>query len=124
MGSDGVLTIRISKRDVNDSAWIVVEVSDTGPGIPESLRTSIFEPFFTTKPKGSGLGLAICRGIVDAHRGTIRAESKSHEHGTTIIIELPTAPDEPLLAENRPWQLGPLNECPLLLPSLTVAVYV
>ena len=91
MGTSGELTIRLCKRDQHDRSWVVVEVSDTGPGIPEPLRTSIFEPFFTTKPTGSGLGLAICRGIADAHRGTIRADSRPNEPGTTIVVEFPYA---------------------------------
>ena len=49
-----------------------MEVSDTGPGIPEELLAKIFDPFVTTKPQGSGLGLAICRGIADAHRARLR----------------------------------------------------
>ncbi len=99
MGGHGQLRVRITKRELHSNAWIVVEVSDTGSGIPEPLRTSIFEPFFTTKPKGSGLGLAICRGIVDAHRGTIRAESRSDGPGTTIVVEFPSTSDDPLLAQ-------------------------
>jgi PAS domain S-box-containing protein len=99
MGGHGELRVRITKRELHSNAWIVVEVSDTGPGIPESLRTNIFEPFFTTKPKGSGLGLAICRGIADAHRGTIRAESRSHGPGTTIVVEFPSPSDHLLLAQ-------------------------
>jgi PAS domain S-box-containing protein len=99
MGGHGELRVRITKRELHSNAWIVVEVSDTGPGIPELLRTSIFEPFFTTKPKGSGLGLAICRGIADAHRGTIRAESRSDGPGTTIVVEFPSTSDDPLLVQ-------------------------
>jgi signal transduction histidine kinase len=59
--------------------------------MPESVRSHIFEPFYTTKPTGSGLGLAICRSIVDAHRGSIRAENNRTHRGTTIIVELPAA---------------------------------
>ncbi len=99
MGGHGELSVRVSKRELHSNAWIVVEVSDTGPGIPESLRTNIFEPFFTTKPKGSGLGLAICRGIADAHLGTIRAESRSAGPGTTIVVEFPSPSDHLLLAQ-------------------------
>jgi signal transduction histidine kinase len=68
---------------------IVVDVSDTGPGISDAVAANIFDPFFTTKAQGSGLGLTICRGITDAHRGTIRAEKNSDGPGTTIIVELP-----------------------------------
>jgi len=67
-----------------------LEVADTGPGIPAELRTRIFEPFFTTKAPGhgTGLGLALCRGIIEAHGGTIQMESRPG-HGTVFRIELP-----------------------------------
>ena len=91
MGSDGEITVRITRRSAQETTWLVAEVCDTGAGIPEAIRINIFNPFFTTKPRGSGLGLAICRGIVDAHRGTIRAEARSDRHGTMIIVEFPSA---------------------------------
>jgi PAS domain S-box-containing protein len=91
MGHGGELTIRIARTLSSGSAWILVEVSDTGPGMPDSVKSHVFDPFFTTKPSGSGLGLAICRSIVDAHRGTIRAENNTASSGTTIIVELPAA---------------------------------
>jgi two-component system sporulation sensor kinase A len=69
----------------------LLEISDTGPGMPDSVKSHVFEPFFTTKPTGSGLGLAICRSIVDAHRGSIRAENNRPQRGTTILVELPAA---------------------------------
>jgi signal transduction histidine kinase len=68
---------------------IAIEISDTGPGISDSILGHIFEPFFTTKSTGSGLGLAICRSIVDAHRGSIRAQNNPDRSGTTVIVELP-----------------------------------
>lgn len=91
MGRDGELTVRVSRKRIQSDTWIVAEVADTGPGIPEGIRASIFNPFFTTKARGSGLGLAICRGIVDAHRGTIRAEPRHDRSGTTMIVEFPAS---------------------------------
>lgn len=92
MGHGGAIHVKVTGRDVRGSSWIVVRVSDTGPGIPESVRTHIFDPFFTTKPRGSGLGLSICRGIMDAHNGTIRVEAESNSGpGTIISVEFPSA---------------------------------
>jgi signal transduction histidine kinase len=72
----------------------VVEVADTGVGIPPELLPRVTEPFFTTKPegKGTGLGLAICRRIVRQHQGTIDVESRPGE-GTTVRVTLPVRPD-------------------------------
>jgi len=98
MGHGGTMSIQLLRKTSQDSQWIVVEVSDTGPGIPDALKASIFDPFFTTKPRGSGLGLAICRGITDAHRGTIRAESRAGR-GTTMIVEFPAGASASILTE-------------------------
>jgi PAS domain S-box-containing protein len=89
MGTDGTLTVKITRRHTQGMPWIVVDVSDTGPGISDTVAANIFDPFFTTKSRGSGLGLTICRGITDAHRGTIRAERNVDGPGTTIVVELP-----------------------------------
>ena len=67
---------------------VVIRVSDSGPGIDESLRNRIFEPFFTTKEKGTGLGLGICFGIVQEHGGTIELDNGPGE-GTAFRIEVP-----------------------------------
>jgi len=91
MGQGGELSIRIARTPSSGPSWIVIEVSDTGPGMSDSVRSHVFEPFFTTKQTGSGLGLAICRSIVDTHRGSIRAENNRVPPGTTIIVELPAA---------------------------------
>jgi two-component system NtrC family sensor kinase len=68
----------------------VLEVADTGPGIPPELQGRIFEPFFTTKPPGvgTGLGLPLCRGIIEGHGGTLRVQSQKGE-GTVFRVELP-----------------------------------
>jgi PAS domain S-box-containing protein len=71
-------------------ACVVLEVSDTGPGIPPALQAQIFEPFFTTKPSGvgTGLGLPLCRGIIESHGGSISVESQPGQ-GTVFRITLP-----------------------------------
>jgi signal transduction histidine kinase len=67
MKSGGTLTVRTKGGDGN----VVVEVEDTGPGIPSDLRAQVFKPFFTTKREGNGLGLAISARIVAEHGGHI-----------------------------------------------------
>jgi len=78
---------------------VVIEVRDTGVGIPASQLTRIFDPFFTTKPigVGTGLGLAICHRIVTAMKGTITVESVQGE-GTMFRVSLPVSsgPAEPV----------------------------
>lgn len=66
----------------------VVQVADTGPGIPLDNLDKIFNPFFTTQPEGVGLGLFVTQQIVHRYGGSIRAESQPGE-GTLFIIELP-----------------------------------
>src|SRR5690606_30759662 len=69
---------------------VVIDVIDTGPGIPADRVEKIFQPFFTTKPQGSGLGLAIVRKIVDAHEG--RIDLAPGDGGTRFRVTLPMAP--------------------------------
>ena len=53
------------------SGGALIEIADTGPGIPEEVLDKVFDPFFTTKASGTGLGLSICYGIAERHRGEI-----------------------------------------------------
>jgi PAS domain S-box-containing protein len=90
-GSEDKGTIAIATR--RDGDWVEVRISDTGKGIPESVRSRIFDPFFTTKEvgKGTGQGLAIARSVVvDKHGGTITFETEAGK-GTTFIVRLPLA---------------------------------
>ena len=82
---------RISITTRATGGWVEVRISDTGSGIPESIRRRIYDPFFTTKGvgKGTGQGLAIARSIiVDRHGGTIGCESEVGK-GTTFVLRLP-----------------------------------
>ncbi|MBF0476816.1 MAG: GHKL domain-containing protein, partial [Deltaproteobacteria bacterium] len=87
----GVLTM--TTRREND--FIVLNVSDTGQGIPQANLQRIFDPFFTTKPvgKGTGLGLSICYGIIEKMGGRISVNSAVGV-GTTFHIHLPVVREE------------------------------
>src|SRR3989441_2249609 len=87
----GQLTIRALVGINDGKETIVVEISDTGCGIPEDLLGKIFDPFLTTKQRGSGIGLSICRGIADAHRATMSARNNPDGRGATILIEFPVS---------------------------------
>ncbi|WP_433160991.1 ATP-binding protein [Kribbella sp. CA-247076] len=87
MGGSGTLTIRTKK----DGEYAVVEIGDTGPGIPAEIRSRIFEPFFTTKPigEGTGLGLDISwRIVVKKHHGDLRVESAPGDTRFRIVLPL------------------------------------
>jgi two-component system sensor histidine kinase KdpD len=83
---------------------IVVRVTDQGPGIPPEHRDAVFDMFFRVRagdrqPAGTGLGLAICRGFVEAHGGTIRAEPGPGGVGASIVVRLPLPGDPAAPAE-------------------------
>lgn len=82
--------IAVATRLAGDE--VVVEISDSGVGIPAGNLHSIFDPFFTTKEvgKGTGLGLSICFGIMERHGGRIEVRSKP-SGGTTMILVFPAA---------------------------------
>ena len=89
MGGRG--TLRVSTRAVGNG--VVVEIGDTGPGMPEEVRAHAFDPFYTTKDvgEGTGLGLDISRRIiVERHGGEITIESRPDE--TVLRVRLPLRP--------------------------------
>ena len=67
---------------------VIIRVTDTGPGIQESIRLKVFQPFFTTKEEGTGLGLSIASRIIEGHGGRLALISEIGE-GTTFVIILP-----------------------------------
>jgi PAS domain S-box-containing protein len=83
MQSGGKLTIELTA----DERSLAIVVADTGPGIPENIRSRIFDPYFTTKRRGLGMGLALCEKVVREHGGQIDAESSAA--GTQFRITLP-----------------------------------
>jgi len=92
------LTVRTSLNGKH----VLVEIIDTGPGIPSEHQEHIFEPFFTTKAgnDGTGLGLSISYGIIKSHEGNISVESKEGK-GTKFLIELPILEDEAIDIEEE-----------------------
>ena len=83
----GEITIKTNHSKGN----IIIEITDTGPGISEEELQYIFDPFFTRKKKmGMGVGLSICHGIVEDHGGIITAENSPHG-GVIMTITFPAS---------------------------------
>lgn len=92
---DGRITLRARPGRVplrgRATDAIILEVEDTGQGIPPEVEKRLFDPFFTTKSSGTGLGLSIAARIVERHGGALQFRTRIH-HGTTFGIVLPAAP--------------------------------
>ncbi len=90
IGERGLIRI----RTFAEKEYVCMAVTDSGPGVPEELRTKVFDPFFTTKPvgQGTGLGLSICLGIVSSCNGTIEITGQEGQ-GATFIVRLPASED-------------------------------
>jgi signal transduction histidine kinase len=82
----GKVVLRVERA--GDGKSLVIEVSDTGPGIPKEIESRLFESFVTAGKKGgTGLGLAIVKKIIGEHGGTVDVESSNR--GTTFTLTLP-----------------------------------
>ena len=94
IGAGGTIRLRVrseARRLVGGhSGAVILEVIDTGRGIPPDVQKRLFDPFFSTKDAGTGLGLAIASRIVEKHGGALQYQTEVH-HGTTFGIVLPCA---------------------------------
>jgi signal transduction histidine kinase len=84
MPEGGDLMIRTSRQ----GEWARVEITDTGIGMPEEIRSKIFDAYFSSKKGGTGLGLAMTRRIIEEHHGNIEVHSEPGK-GTCFVISLP-----------------------------------
>lgn len=93
MPHGGKIIIR-TRYDANNER-IMLQVADTGEGIPEKNLSKIFDPFFTTKDvgEGTGLGLSIVMSIIQAHGGEVRVDSEPGQ-GAMFTVSLPEKPPE------------------------------
>lgn len=90
IGSGGTIFVKTAI----ENNYAIIEIKDTGCGIPDEILQFIFDPFFTTKGSGNtGLGLTISHKIIEKHNGRIEVESKPHE-GSTFKIFLPLGSEE------------------------------
>ena len=86
-GRGGRIAVRTGRR--GDTA--LLEVTDTGPGIPADIRDQVFEPFFTTKARGGGLGLPIAKRTAELHGGSLTIDCPAGG-GTVVTVTLPIRP--------------------------------
>ena len=109
MPDGGTLTIQADPSP--DRQSVVVQVKDTGYGIPPGNIKKLFSPFFTTKPvgQGTGLGLSIAYGIVKMHLGTIQVNSEIGK-GTTFTITLPVRLPKNSMQAIPPEEIDPLED--------------
>jgi signal transduction histidine kinase len=94
IGQNGSVTLRARREEKwllgRETDVVILEVSDTGKGIPPEVEKRLFDPFFTTKDSGTGLGLPIAARIVEKNQGSLQYQTRL-EHGTTFGIILPLA---------------------------------
>jgi len=99
--------VLLHKPEIRPGAFVVLGISDTGPGIDPAILDKIFDPYFTTKEagKGTGMGLAITHGIVTSYGGFITCESEPGK-GTSFEVFLPAIEQE-IVAKIKPTEVAP-----------------
>jgi len=92
-GGTVVLRSRLDRQVLHERSVnaVVIDIADTGKGMPPEVQKRLFDPFFTTKEQGTGLGLPIAARIVEKHGGVIQYETQP-DRGTTFSIVLPPVP--------------------------------
>jgi signal transduction histidine kinase len=90
MPEGGDISIKVGLETRGTTVFAILDVEDTGSGIPDAVRDRIFDSFLTGRPDGTGLGLAIAKRVLQGHNGDIHLVSSSPA-GTTLRISLPTA---------------------------------
>jgi signal transduction histidine kinase len=90
MPDGGEITIRCATEDRGGTPVVIIDIADTGHGIPEAIRDRIFDSFLSGRPDGTGLGLAIVERILRSHHGDISVLTTSPQ-GTTMRLSLPLA---------------------------------
>ena len=93
MPNGGTLTLNLWSETRDDRTFAILEIHDTGCGIPSANLQHIFEPFFTTRGSiGTGIGLWVARQFIESHGGTIdvRSSTEPDSHGTTMVLCLPS----------------------------------
>ncbi len=96
IGRKGRIVLRLARTRTglagSEPSAVVLEIEDTGNGIPPDVQDRLFDPFFTTKEGGTGLGLAIAARIIEKHHGILRYKTELLR-GTTFEILLPAVED-------------------------------
>lgn len=84
--AEGDIFLSTSSEEFFNKKWLVLNIKDNGPGIPQNLLDNLFDPFITGRNEGTGLGLAIVKKIVEQHHGGITAYN---QNGAVFVIKFP-----------------------------------